>query len=80
MERFSPSKNTAAVRAPILLMYSGDRQAGVQSRAMKNAMNEARKRAELLRLPGDDGTLSRAESRIALLTAVDKFLAAHIGN
>ncbi len=47
---------------------------------MRDALQRANKHVDRILLKDEDGELSRAESRVALLNAVDKFLAAQIGN
>jgi dipeptidyl aminopeptidase/acylaminoacyl peptidase len=79
VSRFSPARHAEAVQGPVLLIF-GDRDSGkLQGDKMNEALLGAHKAVEYVTLRNEDGTLSRAEGRVALLNAVDKFLAAHIG-
>jgi Prolyl oligopeptidase family len=78
--RYSPALHAKSAQAPILLIF-GDRDTlKDQGIEMRNALVSARKPVEYVTLQAENGSLSSSKSRIALLNAVDKFLAKHIGN
>jgi Prolyl oligopeptidase family len=77
--RFSPAYRAKDVTGATLIVF-GDRDLGWrQGQIMHEALQSASKRVAYVRLKDEDGSLLRAESRIALLNTVDKFLAEHIG-
>ncbi len=77
----SPARHAAAVRAPVLLVHGLDDTVVPveQSRMMARALARLKKPYELVELPGDDHHLSASETRIRMLTELEKFLAAHLG-
>ncbi len=79
LDRFSPARHADAYHAPILMLVPATYEMTMQANIMKDAMTAAKKPFELVTLKNDEGNLSKGESREALLNAVDKFLAAHIG-
>jgi len=77
----SPARAAAAIRIPVLLMH-GESDTIVpfsQSEKMYKALEAVNRPARLVRLPGEDHWLSRAETRIRMLTELEGFLAQHIG-
>jgi len=72
----SPDRAAAQVRVPVLLIQSTDDTVVpfAQSKMMWSALHEAGKNATLLTLPGDDHWLSRSETRLAVLQAIEAFL------
>jgi dipeptidyl aminopeptidase/acylaminoacyl peptidase len=80
LARFSPAKHAEEVTAPVLLVDSDKHNWNNHTLLMENALKFAKKPVETVLIKDEDGSLSRAESRVALLNAVDKFLTAHIGN
>jgi dipeptidyl aminopeptidase/acylaminoacyl peptidase len=78
----SPARNASSVRIPILLVHgTHDAQAPYeQSRLMAAALDSAGKPYELLRLDGADHSIWRPIDRAAMLTKIEQFLAAQIGD
>jgi dipeptidyl aminopeptidase/acylaminoacyl peptidase len=76
----SPARAAASVRAPILLIHGVDDTVVpiVQSQMMEQALKTAGRKAMLVRLPGEDHWLSRAETRIRVLKELESFLAANL--
>jgi dipeptidyl aminopeptidase/acylaminoacyl peptidase len=78
----SPARAAAQVKIPILLLH-GDRDTTVafeQSVTENDALKEAGKQVEFVKLQGDDHYMEFASTRIQLLKEVDRFLASHIGD
>ena len=78
----SPVNYAAQVKIPILLLH-GDRDTTVgfeQSVEENDALKDAGKQVEFIRLQGDDHYMEFAGTRMQLLKEVERFLAAHIGD
>lgn len=76
----SPIHSVAAISIPILIAYgTGD---GVvpneQSERMAEALSKAGKSVTVLKLPQEDHWMSRTETRVQLLQALENFLHEHI--
>lgn len=76
----SPARAARAVRAPILLIHGTDDVVVPfeQSRVMALALRNAGKTFELVELPGEDHWLSQSETRIRMLTEIERFLAKNL--
>jgi dipeptidyl aminopeptidase/acylaminoacyl peptidase len=76
----SPARAASEVRAPILLLHGVDDSVVpvAQSRRMAKALQELGKQHSLIELPGEDHWLSRSESRMRVLTEMERFLATHL--
>jgi dipeptidyl aminopeptidase/acylaminoacyl peptidase len=81
LRAISPARNVDNVQAPILLIHGRDDSVVPisQSRSMESALRGAGKSVELVELSGEDHWLSRADTRLETLEAVDAFLATHLG-
>jgi dipeptidyl aminopeptidase/acylaminoacyl peptidase len=77
LARFSPARSIATVRSPILLMHAtNDSIVPVaQSEAIAKLLEKEGKPHQFIRLPGEDHWLSTTPSRIAVLQALETFLA-----
>jgi dipeptidyl aminopeptidase/acylaminoacyl peptidase len=80
LAKFSPAKHADDVSAPVLLLDVDKYAWNDHTLLMRDALQSAKKPVETILMKDEDGSLLRAQSRVALLNAVDKFLAAHIGN
>jgi len=80
LDKLSPAKHAEDVTAPVLLIDVDKYGWNSQTLLMRDALQASNKPVETVLIKDEDGSLSRAESRVALLNAVDKFLAAKIGN
>lgn len=76
----SPINAVAAIRIPILIAYStGDGVvANEQSEHMADALGRAGKPVTVVKLPQEDHWMSRSETRLQLLKALESFLHDHI--
>ncbi len=82
LDATSPALHADQVRIPILLMH-GKLDTTVpfsQSEEEQNALQRAGKKVDLVTFANDDHYLSLAETRIQMLTALEAFLKANIGN
>jgi dipeptidyl aminopeptidase/acylaminoacyl peptidase len=77
----APARHADRIQMPLLLIHAtGDTTVPIaQSRDMRDAMNKARRPVQYVELDGDDHYLDLADTRIRVLTEIDKFLAANIG-
>ena len=77
----SPNNLADKVQAPILLIHGKDDTVVPvgQSKLMRNALKEARKRHEYVELPGEDHWLSTSAMRTEMLRRSIEFIDAHIG-
>ena len=77
----SPARHADQVKCPVLLMHGeGDTTVRIdQSETMYDALRSAGKDVQFIRFPGEDHYLTFADTRIRMLTELEKFLAAHIG-
>jgi dipeptidyl aminopeptidase/acylaminoacyl peptidase len=72
----SPVNAVADIKAPVLLLHATE-DATVpfgQAQAMADALNKAGKRVTLIKIPGDDASLSRADTRLTVLQDTQWFL------
>jgi dipeptidyl aminopeptidase/acylaminoacyl peptidase len=76
----SPARAADAIRIPILLMHGVDDTVVPigQSESMARALEKLNKPFEFIRLPGEDHWLSRAETRLRVLTETERFLREHL--
>ena len=76
LTEISPARHADAVSAPVLLIHANkDTVVSVeQSRVMNRALKKAGKDVELVVLKGEDHWLSYADTRLATLEALDRFL------
>lgn len=77
---FSPSRAVDSIRAPILLIHATNdtRVPPSQSRIFADLLKQKGKAVELIELPGEDHWLSTGASRLTVLTALERFLAANL--
>lgn len=78
----SPANFASRVKIPILLIH-GDADSIVpiqQSKIELDALQKAGKNVQMITLKGDDHFLEFSGTRTQMLTSVETFLAAHIGN
>jgi len=77
----SPRNHAAEVNIPLLMIHGdNDAQANVdQSDAMDRALTRAGKAHEYILIEGADHQMSRESDRTTLLTAIERFLATHLG-
>ncbi len=77
----SPTNAAKAVTADVLLIHGQDDTVVPfeQSRFMEDALKDAGKPVQLVKLDGEDHYLSRAKTRTEMLKALDGFLAKHLG-
>lgn len=77
---FSPSRAIESIKAPIMLIHATNdtRVPPSQSRIFADLLRRKGKEVELIELPGEDHWLSSGPSRLTVLEAMDRFLAAHL--
>ncbi|MBL8642412.1 MAG: S9 family peptidase [Rhodospirillaceae bacterium] len=77
----SPAHGAGNIRADVLLIHGEDDTIVPfeQSKMMHDALKDAGKPVELVRLDGEDHWLSTAKTRTEMLKAMEGFLAKHIG-
>ena len=82
LEAASPAKHVEGIRAPVLLIHGHDDTVVpiAQSQLMQTALEGAGKSVQLVELEGEDHWLSRAPTRLAMLQALDTFLAEHLAD
>jgi dipeptidyl aminopeptidase/acylaminoacyl peptidase len=76
LDAFSPARLADKVTVPVQLIHGKDDTVVPfeQSAIMEKALLAAGKPVEMVALPGEDHWLSRAPTRIAMLTAMVAFL------
>jgi dipeptidyl aminopeptidase/acylaminoacyl peptidase len=76
----SPARAADAIRVPILLMHGVDDTVVPigQSESMARALEMRNKPFEFIRLSGEDHWLSRADTRLRVLTEIERFLREHL--
>lgn len=82
LDAASPAEHADRIECPVLLFH-GEADTTVrikQSEIMQRAMERAGKHVEFVRLPRETHYMETAETRIRVLTEVEKFLQANIGN
>lgn len=81
LKDISPTNHAAACKAPVLLIHGKDDFTVPidQSERMEAALKSAGKEVEFIRLKGEDHHLSKSETRLATLQALDAFVSKHIG-
>ena len=82
LDNTSPARHADSVKCPILLMHGeGDTTVRIDQSEMENdALLAAGKKVTFVRFKGEDHYLNTADTRIAVLKELEKFLAANIGN
>lgn len=78
----SPAFHAENVKVPVLLLHC-DKDVTVpidQSEEEYHALLNAKKNVLFVKLEGDDHYLELSSTRIAMLRAVESFLAAHLGD
>jgi dipeptidyl aminopeptidase/acylaminoacyl peptidase len=77
---FSPSRAVESIKAPILLIHATNdtRVPPSQSRIFADLLRRKGKEVELIELAGEDHWLSTGQSRLTVLDALDRFLAANL--
>ena len=80
LETRSPIKSVTAIRIPMLIAYSTNDGvvANEQSERMAEALAKAGKPVTVVKLPQEDHWMSRTETRVQLLEALETFLHDHI--
>jgi dipeptidyl aminopeptidase/acylaminoacyl peptidase len=81
IKAISPAQQAANVRAPVLLIH-GQQDSVVppeQSSLMERALKRLDKDVKLVRIPGDDHSLTESESRRAALQEIAVFVRQHLG-
>lgn len=81
LDASSPALHADRVAAPVLLLHSelDITVPIVQSEMMNQALQDARKNVQFVRIDGDDHYLSLEQTRLRVLQELEKFLAANIG-
>jgi dipeptidyl aminopeptidase/acylaminoacyl peptidase len=76
LDKKSPINSIASIAAPVLIVYgNGDSVVpNVQSERMGQALSAAGKRVTVVKLTGEDHWLSRTETRVQMLKALESFL------
>jgi dipeptidyl aminopeptidase/acylaminoacyl peptidase len=77
----SPAQQAANVHAPVLLIHgSSDTTVPIeQSESMERALKSLGKQVQLVRITGDDHSLTTSKNRREALTAIGDFLAKNLG-
>lgn len=80
LDAISPARLAARADVPVLLIHGVDDTVVpfAQSKNMAAALTRAGNRVELITLRGEDHWLSRSETRLQMLNATAKFLAANL--
>lgn len=80
LQAVSPAKAASQVRIPVLLIHGADDTVVPisQSELMERALKDAGRPVEFVKLKGEDHWLSGAETRLQLLTEIDRFLQTHL--
>jgi len=80
LKKASPVNAAENVRAPVLLIHgANDTVVPIsQSERMERALKRADKQVEFIRLKGEDHWMSVPETRLQMLTALDRFLKTHM--
>ena len=82
LDAASPAQHAARVQAAVLLIHGRDDSVVLigQSRTMERALRAAGKSVQFVELEGEDHWLSDATTRLQTLSAVESFLAQHLGS
>jgi dipeptidyl aminopeptidase/acylaminoacyl peptidase len=80
LKTHSPINSVGAISVPVLVAYSTNDNivANTQSERMVEALRKAGKPVTVVTLPQDDHWMSRSETRVQLLKALESFLHDHI--
>lgn len=79
LSQVSPAKYAEKIKVPVLLIHGKDdtvvplRQSTIMQKALRKAGNQS----ELVKLKGEDHWLSKGETRMSMLEAIDQFLNKH---
>jgi dipeptidyl aminopeptidase/acylaminoacyl peptidase len=78
----SPALHADQVKIPVLLMHGvGDTTVPIeQSEEERDALQKAGKKVEFIQFEGEDHYLNLAETRVRVLTEIERFLKANIGS
>lgn len=79
LKQTSPARHADKIKAPVLLIH-GKNDTVVsykQSTKMEQALLKANKPVKLVKLKGEDHWLSKRETRLTMLRAIDEFLQQH---
>ena len=76
LDKKSPINSIAAVTAPVLIVYGKDDGVvpNAQSERMAQALSAAGKRVSVIKLSGEDHWMSRTDTRVQMLRALESFL------
>jgi dipeptidyl aminopeptidase/acylaminoacyl peptidase len=82
LDATSPARNAYRIKCPVLLLHgSADITVRVeQSEVMDSALRSAGKNVEFIKLDGETHFMEASATRIRVLTELEKFLKANIGN
>ena len=82
LDATSPARNAYRVKCPVLLLHgTADSTVRVdQSEEMDSALRSAGKKVEFIKFDGETHYMESSATRIRVLTELEKFLAANIGN
>jgi dipeptidyl aminopeptidase/acylaminoacyl peptidase len=80
LDELSPVRQTGRIHGPILLVDVDKLGWNSQSLNMAEGLRDKKNPVDVILIKDEDGSVSRVESRIAWLDAVDKFLSAHLAN
>ncbi len=80
LQALSPARHATSITAPVLLIHGRDDTVVPidQSRTMERALRRAGGDVEFIELSGEDHWLSRTETRLQTMQALDAFLAEHL--
>ncbi|WP_286269731.1 alpha/beta hydrolase family protein [Thalassotalea hakodatensis] len=81
LDAISPAKHAANINVPVLLIHGTDDMVVPieQSEIMVEAMEDANKKVEFIKLKMEGHHLKQNQSKIIILKALDKFISNHIG-
>lgn len=74
----SPINAIATIKIPILIVYGTGEMPNEQSERMAEALSKAGKPVTVVKLPPNDHWLSRTETRVQILKALESFLHDHM--
>lgn len=81
LDAISPAKHAANINVPVLLIHGTDDMVVPieQSEIMVEAMEDANKKVEFIKLKMEGHHLKKSQSKVLILKALDKFISNHIG-